>query len=79
MVLTKTAVYLKNRFPIKLLLDTTLWESFHREKSDFANFRIIGLFVYCHNVETETDFNRRIKSDLRIRQIKLIGYGKGSN
>jgi hypothetical protein len=67
MELAKTAVYLKNRFPIKLLLDTTLWESFHREKSDFAIFRIIGLFVYCHNIEIETDFNRRIKSDSKSR------------
>jgi hypothetical protein len=79
MELVKTAVYLKNRFLTKLLLDITPWESFYGEKSDFFNFRIIGLFVYCHNVETETCLNRRIKSDLRTRQIRLIGYGKGSS
>jgi hypothetical protein len=72
MKLVKIIIYFKNRFPTKLLLDTTPWESLYEEKSDFSNFRIIGLFVYCHNVETEIDFNRRIKLDFRIRQIKLI-------
>jgi hypothetical protein len=79
MELDKTTVYFKNRSLTKLLLDTTSWESLYKEKSDFSNLRIIGLFVYYHNVETETDSNRRIKSDPRARQIKLIGYGKGSN
>jgi hypothetical protein len=77
MELIKITVYLKNRFPIKLLLDTTSWESFYEEKSDFSNFRIIGSFVYCYNVEIETGFNRRTKSDFRNRQIRLIEYGKG--
>jgi hypothetical protein len=77
MELVKTAVYFKNRSPIKLLLDTTFWKSFYKEKSDFSNFRIIKSFVYCHNVETETGPNRRIKSDFRIRQTRLIGYDKG--
>jgi hypothetical protein len=58
MELIKTTIYFKNRSPIKLLLDTILWESLYKEKSDFSNFRIIGLLVYCHNVETETDPNR---------------------
>jgi hypothetical protein len=75
--LIKTAVYLKNRSPIKLLLNTTSWESFHREKSDFSNLRIIGLFVYYYNIEIETGFNRRTKSDPRNRQTRLIKYGKG--
>jgi hypothetical protein len=65
--LAKIAVYLKNRFLIKLLLDTTPWESLYKEKSDLSNLRIIGLFVYYYNVETETDPNRRTKSDPRIR------------
>jgi hypothetical protein len=67
MELVKTAVYFKNRSSIKLLLDTTSSESLYKEKSDFSNFRIIGLFVYCYNVETETGLNRRIKSDPRNR------------
>jgi hypothetical protein len=45
MELAKTAVYLKNRSPTKLLLNTTSWESLYREKSDFSNLRIIRLFV----------------------------------
>jgi hypothetical protein len=45
----------------------------------FFNFRIIGLFVYYYNVETETGLNRRIKSDSRDRQIRLIRYGKESS
>jgi hypothetical protein len=57
-------------------LDTISWELFYKEKSDLFNLRIIGLFVYCHNVETETDFNRRIISDFRARQTRLIRYGK---
>jgi hypothetical protein len=76
MELAKTAIYLKNRFLIKLLLDTTSWESLHGEKSDFSNFRIIGSLVYYHNIEIEIGFNRRIKSDSRIRQTRLIRYGK---
>jgi hypothetical protein len=79
MELAKTAIYFKNRSPIKLLLNTIPWESFHKEKSDFFNFRIIGLFVYYYNVETEIGFNRRIKSDPRDRQIRLIRYSKGSS
>jgi hypothetical protein len=79
MELAKIIVYLKNRFPIKLLLDTISWESLYEEKSDLSNFWIIGLFVYYHNIETETGFNRRIKSDSRIRQTRLIGYGKRSS
>jgi hypothetical protein len=76
MELVKIAVYLKNRSPIKSLLDTIPWESFYKEKSDFSNFRIIGSFVYCYNVEIEIGLNRRIKSDPKNRQIRLIGYDK---
>jgi hypothetical protein len=79
MELVKTAIYFKNRFPIKSLLDTTSWESLYREKSNLFNFRIIGSLVYCYNIETETGSNRRIKSDPRGRQIRLIGYDKGSS
>jgi hypothetical protein len=79
MELVKTAVYLKNRFPIKSLLDTTSWESLYEKKSDLSNFRIIGSLVYYYNVETEIGLNRRTKSDFRIRQIKLIGYNKKSS
>jgi hypothetical protein len=67
MELAKIAVYLKNRSSIKSLLDTTSWELFYREKSDFFNFRIIELFVYCYNVETEIGSNRRIKLDPRCQ------------
>jgi hypothetical protein len=77
MELAKTAIYLKNRSPIKSLLDTTPWKSLYREKSDFFNIRIIGSFVYYYNVETETDPNRRIKSNPRNRQTRLIRYNKG--
>jgi hypothetical protein len=79
MELAKIIIYFKNRFPIKLLLDTISWESLYGEKSNLFNFRIIGLFVYYYNIETETGLNRRIKLDPRDRQIKLIRYGKGSN
>jgi hypothetical protein len=57
MELVKTAVYFKNRSPIKLLLNTASWELFYKEKSDFSNFRIIELFVYCYNIEIETGLN----------------------
>jgi hypothetical protein len=77
MELAKITDYLKNRSSIKLLLYTIPWESFYKEKSDLSNFRIIGLLVYYYNVEIETGLNRRIKSDPRNRQIKLIGYSKG--
>jgi hypothetical protein len=76
MELAKIIIYLKTRSSTKLLLDTILWESFYKEKSDFSNFRIIGSLVYCYNVETETGSNRRIKSDSKDRQIRLIRYGK---
>jgi hypothetical protein len=76
MELAKIIVYFKNRSPIKSLLDTIPWESLYRKKSNLFNFRIIELLVYYHNIEIETGLNRRIKSDLRIRQIKLIRYGK---
>jgi hypothetical protein len=79
MELIKTTIYLKNRSPIKLLLNITPWESLHGEKSDFSNFRIIKLFVYCHNIETETGLNRRTKLDPKARQTRLIRYNKGSN
>jgi hypothetical protein len=79
MELVKIIIYLKNRSLIKSLLNTIPWESFYREKSDLSNFRIIGLFVYCYNIETETGLNRRTKSDPRDRQTRLIGYGKGSS
>jgi hypothetical protein len=79
MELVKTTVYFKNRFPIKLLLNITPWESLYGEKSDFFNFRIIELFVYCHNIEIEIGSNRQIKSDSKARQTRLIGYGKGSS
>jgi hypothetical protein len=58
MELAKTTVYLKNRSPIKLLLNTIPWESLHKEKSDFSNFRIIKSFVYYYNIETEIGPNR---------------------
>jgi hypothetical protein len=79
MELIKIAVYFKNRSPTKSLLDTIFWESLHRKKSDFFNLRIIESLVYYHNVETETNPNRRIKSDPKIRQTKLIGYSKEFN
>jgi hypothetical protein len=79
MELIKTAVYLKNRSPIKSLLDTTPWESLYKEKSDLSNLRIIGSLVYCHNIETETGPNRRTKLNSRIRQIRLIKYDKEFN
>jgi hypothetical protein len=79
MELIKTAVYFKNRSLTKSLLNTTPWESLYRKKSDFSNLRIIKLFVYCHNIETETGPNRRTKSDFRTRQTKLIGYNKRFN
>jgi hypothetical protein len=47
------------------------------KKSDFSNLRIIGSLVYYHNVEIEIGFNRRIKSNSRNRQIRLIRYSKG--
>jgi hypothetical protein len=76
MELVKTIIYLKNRSPIKSLLDTTPWKSLYRKKSDLSNLRIIKSLVYYYNIETETDPNRRIKSDPRDRQIRLIKYGK---
>jgi hypothetical protein len=79
MKLVKIIVYLKNRSSIKLLLNITLWKSFYREKSDLSNLRIIGSLVYYHNIETETDLNRRIKSNFKIRQTRLIKYSKRSS
>jgi hypothetical protein len=76
MELAKIIIYFKNRFPTKLLLNTIFWESFYEEKSDLSNFQIIRLFVYYHNIETEIGLNRRIKSDPKIRQTRLIGYSK---
>jgi hypothetical protein len=76
MELAKIIVYLKNRSLTKSLLDTILWKSLYKKKSNLSNLRIIELFVYYYNIETETDSNRRIKSDFRIRQTKLIGYNK---
>jgi hypothetical protein len=76
MELIKITVYLKNRSPIKLLLDTTPWKSLYGEKSNLSNFRIIKSLIYCRNIEIEIDFNRRTKSDPRIRQTRLIEYGK---
>jgi hypothetical protein len=50
-----------------------------KKKFDFFNLRIIELFVYYHNIEIEIGLNRRIKSDSRIRQTRLIGYSKESS
>jgi hypothetical protein len=79
MELIKITIYFKNRSSIKSLLDTTSWKSFYKKKSDLSNFRIIESLVYYHNIEIETGSNRRIKSDPRTRQIKLIKYGKRSS
>jgi hypothetical protein len=79
MELVKITVYFKNRSSIKSLLDTISWKSFHEEKFDLSNLRIIESFVYCYNIEIETGPNRRIKSDPRDRQTRLIKYGKGFN
>jgi hypothetical protein len=79
MELIKITVYLKNRSPIKSLLNTNPWESLYEEKSDLSNFRIIESLVYYYNIEIETNPNRRIKSDPRDRQTKLIRYGKRSS
>jgi hypothetical protein len=79
MELAKTNIYFKNRSPTKSLLNTTAWESLYKEKSDLFNLRIIESLVYYHNIETETDPNRRIKSDSRTRQTRLIGYSKRSS
>jgi hypothetical protein len=79
MELIKIAVYFKNRSSIKPLLNTTSWESLYKEKSDLSNLRIIGSLVYYYNIEIETGPNRRIKSDPRNCQTRLIRYGKGSN
>jgi hypothetical protein len=76
MELAKIIVYLKNRSPTKPLLDTIFWKSLYEKKSDFFNLRIIKSFVYYYNIETETELNRRTKSDPKIRQTKLIGYSK---
>jgi hypothetical protein len=76
MKLAKIAIYLKNRSPIKSLLDTTPWKSFYKEKPNFSNLRIIRLFVYYHNIEIETGSNRRTKSNSRTRQTRLIKYNK---
>jgi hypothetical protein len=76
MKLVKIVIYLKNRSPTKSLLNITPWESLYGEKSDFSNLRIIKLLVYHHNIETETDPNRRIKSEPKIRLTRLIGYNK---
>jgi hypothetical protein len=59
-------------------LNTISWELSYREKSNLSNFRIIKLLVYYYDIEIETGFNRRIKSDSRARQTRLIGYSKGS-
>jgi hypothetical protein len=77
MELIKITIYFKNRSSTKLLLNTTSWKSFYKKKTDFFNLRIIGLLVYYHNIEIETGFNRRTKSDPRTRQTRLIRYGKG--
>jgi hypothetical protein len=77
MELIKIIIYFKNRSLIKLLLDTISWESLYKKKFDFSNFRIIKSFVYCYDIEIKIDSNRRIKSDSKARQIRLIGYGKG--
>jgi hypothetical protein len=60
-------------------LDTTPWESLYKEKSNLCNLRIIRSLVYYYNIETETGPNRRIKSDPKNRQTRLIGYGKRSS
>jgi hypothetical protein len=79
MELAKITIYLKNQSSIKLLLNTTFWKSFYKKKSDLSNLRIIKSLVYYYNVETETGFNRRTKSDPKTRQTRLIGYSKGSS
>jgi hypothetical protein len=79
MELAKIIIYFKNRSPTKSLLNITPWKSLYKEKSDFSNLRIIKSLVYNHNIETETGFNRRTKSDPKTRQTRLIGYSKGSS
>ena len=76
--LVKTIVYLRNRSPTRTLDQLTPYECLYKEKPDVSHLRIIGSAVYCHEVESETGPNRRMKLEPRARKCRLIGYGKGT-
>ena len=76
--LIKTIVYLRNRSPIRTLDQLTPYEYLYKKKPDVSHLKIIGLTIYCHEVESESKLNRRMKLELRARKCRLIRYGKGT-
>jgi hypothetical protein len=71
-------VYLRNKLPIKTLNQSTPYKCLYKKKSDVFYLRIIGLAIYCHEVERELGLNRKMKFKLRTRKCQLIKYGKGT-
>src|SRR5260370_19516359 len=76
--LIKTIVYLRNRSLTRTLDQLTFYECFYKKKPDVSHLRIIDSAVYCHEVESESGLNRRMKFELRAHKCRLIKYGKGT-
>jgi hypothetical protein len=74
--LVKTIVYLRNRSLIRTLDQLTPYKCLYKEKPDVSHLRIINLAIYCHEVESESGLNRKIKLELRARKYRLIRYEK---
>ena len=76
--LAKTAVYIRNRSPTRVLDGMTPYEALTGKKPNLQHLRIIGSAAYCQNVEMVQGAKRK-KLDARFRKCRLVGYGNGSN
>jgi hypothetical protein len=76
--LVKTIVYLRNKLLTRTLDQLTPYECLYKKKPDVSHLRIIGSAVYCHEVESEIELNRRMKLEPRARKCRFIKYGKGT-
>ena len=64
-----TAVYLKNRTPVKAL-NKTPFEVWHGKKSKVSHLRVFGSDAYAHVPRDE-----RAKFDTKTRKCIMVGYG----
>ena len=68
-----TAVYLRNRSPIKVLDDMTPFEAWMKEKPRVEHLRIFGCDAYAHVAKDE-----RQKLESKSRKCIFLGYGEAT-
>jgi hypothetical protein len=75
--LVKTIVYLRNKSPIRILNQLTLYKYLYKKKPDVSHLKIINLAIYYYEIKSESRLNRKIKLEPKIRKCRFIKYGKG--